>query len=51
MRAVLEENDETKGEKGKEDNPEKPPKQRHEPMVTYSLSQVNGLPRLAKVPV
>jgi hypothetical protein len=49
--AVLEEDDETKGEKDKEDEPEKPAKQRHEPMVTYSLSQVNGLARSAKVPV
>src|SRR5205814_504412 len=41
--AVFEKNDETKGEKDEEDEPEKPAKQRHETMVTYSLSQVNGL--------
>jgi hypothetical protein len=41
--AVLEKHNETEGEKDKKDEPEKPAKQRHEPMVTYSLSQVNGV--------
>jgi hypothetical protein len=40
---VFEKHDKTKGEKDEKDEPEKPAKHRHKPMVTYSLSQVNGL--------
>jgi hypothetical protein len=40
--AVFKKHDKAKGEKDKQDHPEKPAEERHEPMVTYSLSQVNG---------
>jgi len=41
MGAVLEKDDKTECEKHKEDEPKKPPEQRHVPMVTYSLAEVN----------
>src|SRR5436190_5982835 len=41
VRAVLKKHHEAKGEENEEDEPEKPAKQRHGLMVTYSSPQVN----------
>jgi hypothetical protein len=49
--AVFEKNHETKGEKDEKNEPEQPAKERHKPMVTYWLSQVNGHGTSAEVPV